>query len=179
MTSVYKERDRTISIVAEEDILLNFKDELENLKTSSHPERNDVVGSELNHFYKLYSRWRSGVSEELDWNKIKPLPESMLLGYSSLKEVEHEDISKLLDKLVVLKLNGGLGTGMGCVGPKSLIRVRDGATFLDVTVNQIETLNDEYNINVPLVLMNSLNTDEETKQALQKILHLSKMFSKN
>lgn len=25
---------------------------------------------------------------------------------------------KLLDKLVVLKLNGGLGTTMGCTGPK-------------------------------------------------------------
>jgi len=28
------------------------------------------------------------------------------------------DIKNLLDKLVVLKLNGGLGTTMGCTGPK-------------------------------------------------------------
>ena len=44
----------------------------------------------------------------------------------------------LLNKLVVLKLNGGLGTSMGCVGPKSLISVRNDATFLDLTVQQIE-----------------------------------------
>lgn len=28
------------------------------------------------------------------------------------------DVKNLLDKLVVLKLNGGLGTTMGCTGPK-------------------------------------------------------------
>ena len=44
----------------------------------------------------------------------------------------------LLNKLVVLKLNGGLGTSMGCVGPKSLISVRNDSTFLDLTVQQIE-----------------------------------------
>jgi UTP--glucose-1-phosphate uridylyltransferase len=43
-----------------------------------------------------------------------------------------------LSKLAVLKLNGGLGTTMGCVGPKSAIEVRDGMTFLDLIVKQIE-----------------------------------------
>ena len=37
-------------------------------------------------------------------------------------------------KLAVLKLNGGLGTSMGCVGPKSVIEVRDGMSFLDMSV---------------------------------------------
>ena len=40
--------------------------------------------------------------------------------------------------MAVLKLNGGLGTTMGCVGPKSAIEVRDGMTFLDLSVRQIE-----------------------------------------
>ena len=39
---------------------------------------------------------------------------------------------------MVLKLNGGLGTSMGCEGPKSLIYVRNDKTFLDLTVQQIE-----------------------------------------
>jgi UDP-N-acetylglucosamine pyrophosphorylase len=38
----------------------------------------------------------------------------------------------------VLKLNGGLGTTMGCIGPKSVIEVREGMTFLDLSVRQIE-----------------------------------------
>jgi len=44
----------------------------------------------------------------------------------------------MLNKLVVLKLNGGLGTSMGCKGPKSIISVRNQLTFLDLTVQQIE-----------------------------------------
>lgn len=44
----------------------------------------------------------------------------------------------LLNKLVVIKLNGGLGTSMGCVGAKSLIPVRNELTFLDLTVHLIQ-----------------------------------------
>ena len=47
-------------------------------------------------------------------------------------------IKSILDKLVVLKLNGGLGTSMGCQGPKSIITVRDDLTFLDLTIRQLE-----------------------------------------
>lgn len=47
-------------------------------------------------------------------------------------------IREYLNKLVVIKLNGGLGTSMGCHGPKSVIPVRSDLTFLDLTVQQIE-----------------------------------------
>lgn len=49
-----------------------------------------------------------------------------------------DDIRTSLNKLAVVKLNGGLGTSMGCKGPKSLISVRSENTFLDLTVQQIE-----------------------------------------
>ena len=35
-----------------------------------------------------------------------------------LNNADSAETKKLLDKLVVLKLNGGLGTTMGCTGPK-------------------------------------------------------------
>jgi UTP--glucose-1-phosphate uridylyltransferase len=71
--------------------------------------------------------------------------------------------------LAVLKLNGGLGTTMGCIGPKSAIEVRDNMTFLDLTVRQIEHLNTSNgDIDVPLILMNSFNTDTKTRTILQK-----------
>lgn len=73
-----------------------------------------------------------------------------------------------LNKLVVIKLNGGLGTSMGCHGPKSVIPVRNDLTFLDLTVQQIETLNKTYKADVPLVLMNSFNTDEDTEKIIRK-----------
>lgn len=40
-----------------------------------------------------------------------------LIG-SCCRVADLEETKKLLDKLVVLKLNGGLGTTMGCTGPK-------------------------------------------------------------
>ncbi len=43
-------------------------------------------------------------------------------------------------RTVVIKLNGGLGTGMGLETAKSLIEVRPGRTFLDLIVNQILAL---------------------------------------
>jgi len=57
---------------------------------------------------------------------------------------------------------------MGCTGPKSLISVRSGLNFLDLTVQQIEHLNKTYDVNVPLVLMNSFNTEDDTKKILRK-----------
>lgn len=79
---------------------------------------------------------------------------------------------------------------MGCRGPKSVIQVRNDLTFLDLTVQQIEVnnnkkkkyfrfnnihsyiflqhLNKKYNVNVPLVLMNSFNTDKDTEQIIRK-----------
>lgn len=85
--------------------------------------------------------------------------------YGSLPEAKDPS---LLSKLAVLKLNGGLGTTMGCVGPKSVIEVREGMTFLDLSVRQIEHLNSHYGVSVPFILMNSFNTDEDTARVVQK-----------
>jgi len=60
-------------------------------------------------------------------------------------------------KVAVVKLNGGLGTSMGLRGPKSLIEVKPGVTFLDVIARQAEER--------PLVLMNSFSTDAATREA--------------
>ncbi|KAL5983209.1 hypothetical protein ACLOJK_017293 [Asimina triloba] len=76
------------------------------------------------------------------------IPKSMLVGsnancrnrilFRASKGLS--EMKELLDKLVVLKLNGGLGTTMGCTGPKSVIEVRNGLTFLDLIVMQIQIL---------------------------------------
>ena len=49
-----------------------------------------------------------------------------------------------------------------------MIPVRSDLTFLDLTVQQIEYLNKKYAANVPLVLMNSFNTDEDTHKIIRK-----------
>ncbi|BHF58254.1 UTP--glucose-1-phosphate uridylyltransferase [Sparganum proliferum] len=119
-------------------------------------------------FQALFKRFIEA-SEDIDWDKIKLLPDDEIKAYSQLPEIRNPDlIREQLNKLVVIKLNGGLGTSMGCTGPKSLISVRNDLTFLDLTVQQIEKLNTKYGCNIPLVLMNSFNTQEETAKVLHK-----------
>ena len=53
-----------------------------------------------------------------NWSEVKsPAPEQVI-SYKSLPEANADQTSQFLSKLAVLKLNGGLGTTMGCVGPK-------------------------------------------------------------
>ena len=61
-----------------------------------------------------------------------------ILNYNNIPDAAESDIKAALGKLVVIKLNGGLGTSMGCTGPKSLISLRRDLTFLDMNVQQIE-----------------------------------------
>lgn len=64
---------------------------------------------------------------------------------------------------MVVKLNGGLGTSMGMAGP-STIEVKDGLTFLDILARQVMASNLRTNRQVPLLVMNSFTTQEETPQ---------------
>ena len=73
-----------------------------------------------------------------------------------------------LDRTVVIKLNGGLGTSMGMTAPKSLLEVKDGLTFLDITVRQILDLRARTGARLPLVLMNSFATRDASLAALAR-----------
>jgi UTP--glucose-1-phosphate uridylyltransferase len=80
------------------------------------------------------------------------------------------DVSELLDRTVVVKLNGGLGTSMGMRGAKSLLTVKEGLSFLDVTARQLLALRDQVagEPRLPLVLMNSFHTREDSLAALER-----------
>jgi len=62
---------------------------------------------------------------------------------------------------VQIVLNGGLGTSMGLIGPKSLLKVKENRSFLDIIVTQAARRKTR------LCLMNSFNTDQDTRAALQ------------
>ena len=53
-------------------------------------------------------------------------------------------------------------------GPTCTIPVRNDLTTLDLTVQQIEHLNRSYDTDVPLVLMNSFLTEEDTARLVRK-----------
>lgn len=129
-----------------------------------------ISENEKNGFINLVSRYLSGEAQHVEWSKIQTPTDEVVVPYDTLAPTPAgaSDIKNILDKLVVLKLNGGLGTTMGCTGPKSVIEVRDGLTFLDLIVVQIENLNSKYGSNVPLLLMNSFNTHDDTQKIIEK-----------
>lgn len=131
---------------------------------------NQISVNEKEGFVRLVSRYLSGEEEKIEWEKIKTPTDEIVVPYDTLADVgeDSSETKELLDKLVVLKLNGGLGTTMGCTGPKSVIEVRNGLTFLDLIVKQIESLNNKYDCRVPLVLMNSFNTHDDTIKIVEK-----------
>jgi len=69
---------------------------------------------------------------------------------------------------VVVKLNGGLGTSMGMTRAKSLLEVKPGLCFLDVIARQVLHLRERHRSRVPLLLMNSFRTQEDSLRALAR-----------
>jgi len=73
----------------------------------------------------------------------------------------------LLKQTVLIKLNGGLGTGMGLEKAKSLLPVRGDDTFLDLIARQILRMRAQTGNEVPLfMLMNSFSTSADTAMHL-------------
>jgi UTP--glucose-1-phosphate uridylyltransferase len=74
----------------------------------------------------------------------------------------------VLDRLAVIKLNGGLGTSMGLSGPKSLLEVKPGASFVDIIATQVQALRQRHGVRLPLVLMNSPATRGPSVEVLDR-----------
>lgn len=122
-------------------------------------------------FKRLFDKYIDWTDQpEIDWDNIEPPKTDDIIYYDRLETPEQGKIKDMLNKLCIVKLNGGLGTSMGCTGPKSMINVRNNNTFLDLTVRQVEELNKRYGCKVPLVLMNSFNTHEDTLKLIKRYI---------
>merc|ERR1719321_569773 len=106
------------------------------------------------------------------------MPEASLDAVESLpdyEKLETKENPDLLKKTVILKLNGGLGTGMGLDKAKSLLPVSEGNSFLDFIAKQVGFMKTKYEgTDLKFMLMNSFSTDKDTKEALAKYDHLPK-----
>jgi UTP--glucose-1-phosphate uridylyltransferase len=112
------------------------------------------------HYYRELEGGSTGLIPEAD---IEPLGNVPTLDGLSADDAE---LAAALGHTAVVKLNGGLGTSMGLSGPKSVLEVRDGLTFLDVIARQVLALRERHGVAVPLVLMNSFRTREESLAVL-------------
>jgi UTP--glucose-1-phosphate uridylyltransferase len=120
----------------------------------------DPVAIEVfSHYYRLVESGETGMIPESD---IEPV------DMPSLAEVDLPEPTPRdgLAGTVVIKLNGGLGTSMGLEAAKSLLEVRDGLSFLDIIARQVLWARQEYDVALPLVLMDSFRTSEDTLAAL-------------
>ncbi|MET0684304.1 MAG: UTP--glucose-1-phosphate uridylyltransferase [Solirubrobacteraceae bacterium] len=105
--------------------------------------------------------------EQLEGGETGMIPESAIDPVTDLPDADAlPEADAPLDEAVVIKLNGGLGTSMGMDRAKSLVEVKDGMAFLDVIVQQILALRAATGARIPLVLMNSFATRDDSLELL-------------
>lgn len=122
----------------------------------------EIVIRTFKHYYDQLAAGQTGLIPEADIRPVASLPDLEQLP-AELAAVGRAALPKTL----LLKLNGGLGTGMGLAGAKSLLVVKEGLTFLDITARHAR------HAGVPLVLMNSFNTRVDSLAALARYPELA------
>ena len=113
-------------------------------------------------FQASYAALRSGATGLIPESEIDPVR-----GLPRAADLAEASAGRLLGETVVIKLNGGLGTGMGLEKAKSLLPVRGEDTFLDLIARQLRRLRERSAGVAPrFLLMNSFSTSEDTRAHL-------------
>lgn len=114
-------------------------------------------------FSHYYGELEAGATGLILEDTITPLTDPPTLADADVPE---DAAREALAKTAIIKLNGGLGTSMGMDKAKSLLPVRDGASFLDLIAGQIQKAREATGAPLPLVLMNSFRTRDDSLAAL-------------
>ena len=114
------------------------------------------------HYYRQLEAGETGLLPE---DSIEPVDDPVELD-SLPADPEAERAA--LDSAIVLRLNGGLGTSMGLSGAKSLLEAKDGLSFLDIIVRQVLALREAHGVRLPLLLMDSFSTRDDSLAALAR-----------
>ncbi|MCL6423589.1 UTP--glucose-1-phosphate uridylyltransferase [Brachybacterium sp. JHP9] len=124
-----------------------------------------VAQTAIDVFSDFYTQLEQGVTGTIPEDTISPY-----LDPPSLADVtvDPQVAKDAFDKLVVIDLNGGLGTSMGLDRAKSLLTVRDGKSFLQILAEQVLAARKATGARLPLVLMNSFRTREDTLAVLEQ-----------
>jgi len=113
------------------------------------------------HYYRKLRSGQTGILREDEIEPVREIPER-----EDLPEPGPE-ARDALAAAVVVKLNGGLGTSMGMTRAKSLLEARRGLSFLDLIARQVLVLRKRHDCALPLVLMDSFRTREDSLAALR------------
>ena len=126
----------------------------------------DLAIRNFEHYYGLLEAGEAGMLAESEIEPVESVPDADELpdGGDAARDA--------LDRTVVLKLNGGLGTSMGMTRAKSLLEAKDGLSFIDVIARQVLEVRKRTGARLPLVLMNSFYTRDDTLSALERYADL-------
>lgn len=116
-----------------------------------------IVIETFNHYYKKLLEGETGFIKESDIYPVEALPDMESFN-ADVADTGRAAISKT----VLIKLNGGLGTSMGLAKPKSLIKVKQKLSFLDIIARHA------IHHGTPLIFMNSFVTREDTLEILKQ-----------
>lgn len=123
--------------------------------------------SAIRAFRGSYAALLAGETGMIPENSIAPAKD--LPCADALAQPDAGRAAALLRQTVLIKLNGGLGTGMGLEKAKSLLPVRGEDTFLDLIAQQVLRLRAQTGGEVPLfMLMNSFSTSDDTAAHLAR-----------
>lgn len=120
-------------------------------------------------FVDLYQRYRAGDAGTLSWERVRPPAPADLVPHDGLGPELDGPGTAELGRLAVIALNGGLGTTMQLDRAKSLVPVRGGHSFLELTARQVLHLRREHGVQVPLLLMDSYRTRRDSLAALASL----------
>lgn len=126
-------------------------------------EAEGINPSAISAFESTFKDLVSGGTGTIPESTISPVPE-----LANAREFKDDPDASLLSKTVMLKLNGGLGTGMGLDKAKSLLKVKGDDTFLDLTAKQVIQMREDYRMKVKFMLMNSFSTSADTMKFLKE-----------
>lgn len=124
-----------------------------------------VAQTAIDVFSHYYGQLEEGVTGSIPEDTIEPYLDPPRLEDVTIDPAQAKSA---FDQLVVINLNGGLGTSMGMDRAKSLLPVRDGKSFLDLIVEQVLAARRATGSRLPLVFMNSFRTREDTLEVLAK-----------
>ncbi len=116
----------------------------------------------IDNFSFYYLQLAQGAAGKVFEEEIEPVGD--LGAFEDLSVAFRKGGRTLLSRTVHLVLNGGLGTSMGMLMPKSSLHVRGGLSFLDIIARRSLLQK------TALVLMNSFVTREHSLRALDKYL---------
>lgn len=114
-------------------------------------------------FLQNARRWSGGDLGSISGAALAPLGD--LPRLDNLDELDPAGEAAIA-RTVLIKLNGGLGTSMGLDRAKSLMVAKNGLSFLDIIVRQVEFLRRRCRAPLPLLLMNSFSTEDDSRALL-------------